>query len=86
MCIEKEALMARLAEIDETTLTPEQRTIFSEVTHALGRILLYGRAHLGALVHRLRGAESSGVAVVDLRLSGLLRFCFRALADLFAFR
>jgi hypothetical protein len=86
MRIEKEALMARLAEIDETTLTPEQRKIFSEVTYALGRILLYGRAHLGALVRRLRGAESSGVAVVDLRLSGLLRFCFRALADLFAFR
>jgi hypothetical protein len=54
MCIEKEALMARLAEIDETTLTPEQRKIFSEVTRALGRILLYGRAHLGALVRRLR--------------------------------
>jgi hypothetical protein len=58
MCIEKEALMARLAEIDETTLTPEQRKIFSEVAHALGRILLYGRAHLGALVHRLRGQKA----------------------------
>ena len=50
--------MARLAEIDETTLTPEQRKIFSEVTHALGRILLYGRAHLGALVRRLRGQKA----------------------------